>query len=267
MNRSPGPPITHAFVYAAGLGTRLRPYTLHTPKPMLEVFGRPLVEYVLCALKELGVEHVTVNAAWLAEAFDGLPERGRALGLDVAVSRQPEPYEHGGDLAFATAFLARLGDDDRFLALNGDTLFRIDPSVLNAAAARVTEDAPFLFLVHDTEANPLHVRTRASAEAGGRLVGIGAHRYTDEEPDAHGDDFGIKVVHASIRRYLPEPGTTMSLHGANGLLARLYADGKAALVHPVGAYERAEIGTVADYEGRAANAALRALTARLCAGA
>src|SRR5690606_1788787 len=98
----------HAFVYAAGYGTRLRPYTLETPKPMLEVLSRPLVEYVLCYLRQIGVAHVTGNAWWLAEAFVVLPERGHALGLDVAVNRQAVPYEHGGDLAYATAFLEGL---------------------------------------------------------------------------------------------------------------------------------------------------------------
>lgn len=251
------PPLTHAFVYAAGLGTRLRPYTLHTPKPMLEVFGRPLVEYVLCSLKAMGIEHVTVNAGWLADAFDDLPGRGAALGLDVAISKQAEPYEHGGDLAYATAFLDRLAPDERFLALNGDTLFEIDAAVLERAAERVTEDAPLLILSRETASSPLHIRQ-------GRLVGIGPHAYTDETPDTHADDFGIKIIHACIRRYLPEPGTTMSLHGQHGLLSRLYADGRSVLVHPIGPYEREEIGTVEDYEGRADNTALRALTERLC---
>jgi NDP-sugar pyrophosphorylase family protein len=257
MTRSPDPPIRRAFVFAAGYGTRLRPYTLETPKPMLEVLGRPLVEYVLCALARLGVRHVTVNAAWLADAFDVLPERGRALGLDVAISRQPEPYEHGGDLACATRFLEELGDDERFLALNGDTLFWPDPAVLERAAARVNAEAPFLILGWQTDANPLRIRD-------GRLVGIRDYRYRPEAPDARCDDFGVKVFHASMRRHLPAPGTTQSLHGPSGLIARLYAAGHEVLVEPVEGYERVEIGTVADYEGREANEALRALTRRLC---
>jgi NDP-sugar pyrophosphorylase family protein len=252
-------PLKAAFVYAAGYGTRLRPYTLETPKPMLEVLGRPLVEYVLCYLARIGVEHVTVNAAWLAEAFDGLPERGHALGLDVAISRQPEPYEHGGDLASATAFLDSLDDDARFLALNGDTLFWLDPAFLARAAERVSTQAPLLIVGRETEANPLRVRD-------GRLVGIGSHRYAEGEPDTRFDDFGVRIFHASIREFLPAPGTTQSLHGAGGLVARLYAAGRDVLVEPVTGYERVEIGTVEDYEGHEADEALRALAGRLCGG-
>ncbi|HLT47415.1 MAG TPA: sugar phosphate nucleotidyltransferase [Rubricoccaceae bacterium] len=257
MTRSVNLPITKAFVYAAGYGTRLRPYTLATPKPMLDVLGRPLVEYVLCYLARAGVRHVTVNAAWLADAFDVLPARGRALGLDVAVSRQAEPYEHGGDLAAATAFLGALGDDERFLAVNGDTVFWLDPGALARAATRVSAEAPLLILGFPTAASPLRVR-------GGRLVGIGDHRYAAGEPDAHLDDFGVRVFHASVRRHLPAPGTTQSLHGPNGLIARLYAAGCEVLVEPVEGYERVEVGTVADYEGRESNEALRRLARRLC---
>src|SRR5690606_13470567 len=209
-------------------------------------------EYVLCYLARIGVERVTVNAAWLAEAFDGLPERGRALGLDVSISRQPEPYEHGGDLAAATDFLEGLDDAARFLALNGDTLFWLDPSVLEGAAEQVSAEAPLLIIGRETEANPLLV-------SGGRLVGIGSHRYAEGEPDARLDDFGVRIFHASIRRYLPAPGTTQSLHGPNSLLDRLYADGREVRVVPVEDYERVEIGTVEDYEGHPSDEALHAL--------
>jgi NDP-sugar pyrophosphorylase family protein len=249
--------MTKAFVYAAGYGTRLRPYTLETPKPMLEVLGHPLVEHVLCYLARIGVRHATVNAAWLADAFDGLPARARPFGLDVAISRQSQPYEHGGDLACATRFLDGLTEDERFLAVNGDTVFWLDPALLEAAAARVSARAPLLIVGHATAANPLHVRD-------GRLVGIRDHHYRDEEPDVHFDDFGVRVFHARVRRHLPPPGTPMSLHGARGLVARLYDAGCEVLVHPAEGYTRVEIGTVADYEGREANEALKQLTRRLC---
>jgi NDP-sugar pyrophosphorylase family protein len=248
---------TKAFVFASGYGTRLRPYTLRTPKPMLEVLGRPLVEHVLCYLARVGVRHATVNAAWLADAFDVLPERARALGLDVAISRQPEPYEHGGDLAYATAFLDGLAEDERFLAVNGDTVFWLDPAVLAAAAARVSAQAPLLIVGHATAASPLHVRD-------GRLVGILDHRYRAGEPDARLDDFGVRVFHASVRESLPAPGTTLSLHGPRGLVARLVEAGREVLVQPVEDYERVEVGTVADYEGHAANETLKNLARRLC---
>ena len=249
--------MTKAFVYAAGFGTRLRPYTLHTPKPMLEVFGRPMIEYVLCYLRAIGVMHVTVNAAWLAEAFEGLPARAAALGLDLALSIQDQPYEHGGDLATAVPFLDSLADDEVFLALNGDTLFWLDPAVLQQAAGRVTAAAPLLILGRIAEQAPLHVRE-------GRLVGIGAHVYQEALADTHLDDFGIRLMHASLRSFLPPPHTAMSLHGRDGLIGRLVSAGREVRVQPIKDDTRVEIGTVADYEGYASNDVLRRLTTQLC---
>ncbi len=251
-------PLTKAFVWAAGLGTRLRPYTFETPKPLLEIEGRPILEYVLRFLAHAGIEHVTVNTWHLAEQFAPVPETAAGFGLDVALSRQPDRFEHGGDLAYAENFLASLGDDERFLGLNGDTLFHLSPAVLHAAAERVTAEAPVLLFTRPTEANPLRVHD-------GRLVGIGDVAYDEAEPASRADDFGIKVFHASVRRHLAEPGTTDSFHGHAGLAGRLAAAGKQILVEPTGAVERVEIGTVEDYEGRGENAALRDLARKLAA--
>ena len=247
--------LRHAFVFAGGYGTRLRPYTYHTPKPLLEVFGQPLLHYLLRYLRYAGIEHVTVNAAHLAEQFADLPAAGAALGLDVHVSAQEEPLEHAGDLAFATDFWARVGDEP-FAGFNGDTLLWMEPAVLHTAAERVSPEAPVLILTHETETNPLHSQE-------GRLVGVGAHRYRAGEATEHADDIGVKVFHPSVRRFLPEPGTPGSFHGAGGFVQRITDAGLDVQTVPIGAYERVEIGTTAEYEARETNAPLRALTERL----
>jgi NDP-sugar pyrophosphorylase family protein len=250
-------PPTRAFVWAAGLGTRLRPYTYETPKPLLPVLGRPLIEYILEYLSHVGIREVTVNTWHLGSQFEGLPARAAEMGLELELSAQPDRFEHAGDLAFARPFLARLAPDEAFLGLNGDTLFYLDPAVLAAAASRVSADAPVAVLVHKTDSNL--IRTQ-----GEELVGIGKLSYLDgAEPDGAWDDFGIKVFHASIRDYLPaEPGP-FSFHGEGGLLGHLARDGKWAVVQPVGDAERVEIGTVEDYETHEDRADLRALVARL----
>lgn len=250
--------IRKAFVYAAGLGTRLRPYTHETPKPLLEVEGRPILEYILRWLAHAGITDVTANTWHLAEQFEAMPTRAAAFGVDLKLSRQPQRFEHGGDLAYARAFLARLGDDERFLGLNGDTFFDLDPAQLHHAAERVSADAPVLILTRQTPENPLRSRD-------GVLIGIGDVTYAEhDETDAdRADDFGIKVFHASIRDHLPAAPTTLSFHGTNGLVGRLAAAGKQVLVQPVAQAERVEIGTVEDYEARGENAALRDLSRRL----
>jgi MurNAc alpha-1-phosphate uridylyltransferase len=247
-----------AFVYASGYGTRLRPLTLTTPKPMLQLFGRPIVEHVLAGLAAAGIRQVTVNAAWLADAFAGLPAAGRRLGLDVTLSIQEKPLEHGGDLAFADTFLRSLEADEVFLAINGDTIVELDRAGLEEAAATVTAAAPVLVLGDRSEAGPLRARPD------GTLVGIGQVAYAaDEGPSERWDDAGLKLMHSSIRDELPPAGATMSFHGENGLLGRLTAAGRTIRVASAPLRARFEIGTVDEYTALSGDSSLRALTDRL----
>ena len=54
-----------ALILAAGRGERMRPLSDHTPKPLLKVNGRPLIEWHLLALAQVGVRDVVINTAWL----------------------------------------------------------------------------------------------------------------------------------------------------------------------------------------------------------
>ena len=72
-----------ALVFAAGLGERMRPLTLHTPKPLLEVTGKPLIVWHLERLAALGVREVVVNTAWLAEQFPATLGDGSQWGLHL----------------------------------------------------------------------------------------------------------------------------------------------------------------------------------------
>lgn len=252
-------PLKKAFVWAAGLGTRLRPYTYETPKPLMEVGGRPLLEYPLRYLAHAGIEEVTINTWHLADQFESVPEWAAEFGLRVELSRQPDRFEHGGDLAYARDFLSSLGEDEPFVGLNGDTLFYLDPDLLHHAATQISAEAPVLLIVREGDVNPLHLED-------GRLVGIGEWPYVpDASPTDHADDFGIKVFHASVRDALPSEPGTFSFHGRTGLVSRLIEGGREIRALRVEEYERVEIGTVEDYEGRAENDALNALVRRLAA--
>ena len=88
-----------AIVLAAGRGERMRPLTDHTPKALLKVRGKPLIEWHLEALARAGVRDVVVNTAWLEEQIVAALGDGARFGLRIAYSM--EGRDHGGALETA----------------------------------------------------------------------------------------------------------------------------------------------------------------------
>ncbi len=104
------------MILAAGFGKRLRPLTEHTPKPLLEIHGKPLIVYHLEALARAGIKEVVINTAWLGEKLEAYLGDGSQYGLGIVWSREKEPLETGGGICQALALLGR----EPFLLINGD---------------------------------------------------------------------------------------------------------------------------------------------------
>jgi len=105
-----------AMILAAGFGKRLRPLTEYTPKPLLEVHGKPLIVYHLEALARAGVKEVVINTAWLGEKLESCLGDGSQYGLSIAWSREVEPLETGGGIYRALPLLGA----EPFMLVNGD---------------------------------------------------------------------------------------------------------------------------------------------------
>lgn len=106
-----------ALVFAAGLGERMRPLTDHTPKPLLQAGGKPLIAWHLEKLAALGIIDVVVNTSWLARRFPEMLGDGSRWGLRLHYSHEgPVPLETGGGMLHALPLLG----DAPFLAVNGD---------------------------------------------------------------------------------------------------------------------------------------------------
>lgn len=114
---------THALVFAAGRGERMRPLTEHTPKPLLEAGGKPLIVWHLEKLAALGVREVVVNTSWLADRFHPVLGDGGHWGLRLHyVYEGPEPLETGGGMLNALPLLG----DAPFLAIAADVWSDVD---------------------------------------------------------------------------------------------------------------------------------------------
>ena len=96
----------HAMILAAGRGSRLRPWTDTTPKPLIEVCGRPLIDWRLSALAQAGIGDVVINVAWLADQIRSYVADGARWGLRVRYSDEGEAaLETGGGIANALPLL------------------------------------------------------------------------------------------------------------------------------------------------------------------
>lgn len=131
-----------AMILAAGKGERMRPLTLHTPKPLIPVAGQPLIEYHLRALAAAGFREVVINHAWLGQQIEDHLGDGSQFGLHIAYSPEGEPLETGGGIHRALPLLG----DEPFLVVNGDVWtdynFSALPKELSGLAHLVMIDNP-----------------------------------------------------------------------------------------------------------------------------
>ncbi|SHM67834.1 N-acetylmuramate alpha-1-phosphate uridylyltransferase MurU [Phytopseudomonas punonensis] len=131
-----------AMILAAGKGERLRPLTLHTPKPLVRAAGVPLIEYHVRALARAGFSELVVNHAWLGQQIEDYLGSGEGFGVSIRYSPEGEPLETGGGIFKALPLLG----DAPFLIVNGDIFTDYDFSTLrrplSAKAHLVLVDNP-----------------------------------------------------------------------------------------------------------------------------
>ncbi|MGO2019738.1 MAG: N-acetylmuramate alpha-1-phosphate uridylyltransferase MurU [Psychrobacter sp.] len=111
--------ITQAMILAAGKGTRLRPLTLETPKPLVEVAGQPLIVWHIKALQAAGITDITINASWLADKLMSTLGDGSQYGVKLHWSVEgDEPLETAGGI-FQALQSGKLRDEP-FILVNSD---------------------------------------------------------------------------------------------------------------------------------------------------
>jgi MurNAc alpha-1-phosphate uridylyltransferase len=160
-----------AMVLAAGRGERLRPLTDNTPKPLLRVRGRPLIEYLLGALAGAGVRDIVVNLAWLGAQIRETLGDGRRLGVAIAYSDEgAHALETGGGIHKALPLLGA----GPFLVVNGDLWTAFPFASLLGPAVLSATDLAHLVLVPNP---PQHPRGDF-ALADGRVRDDGTPRHT-----------------------------------------------------------------------------------------
>jgi MurNAc alpha-1-phosphate uridylyltransferase len=105
-----------AMILAAGLGERMRPLTDHTPKPLLQVAGIPLIEHHIRRLARAGCRDLVVNVSHLAEQLVDYCGNGSRWDVQIAYSHEDQPLETAGGIQRALPLLGQ----EPFLVVNGD---------------------------------------------------------------------------------------------------------------------------------------------------
>jgi MurNAc alpha-1-phosphate uridylyltransferase len=139
-----------AMILAAGRGERMRPLTDHTPKPLLQAGGKPLIVWHIERLVRAGIADLVINHAHLGEQIEEALEDGNRFGARIQYSSEVTALETAGGIAFALSLLG----NEPFAVVNGDVYCEYDFERLHPLAEQLkqTRDNAHLVLV----SNPSH---------------------------------------------------------------------------------------------------------------
>ncbi len=143
--------ITQAMILAAGKGTRLRPLTLETPKPLVEVGGQPLIVWHIKAFQAAGITDIAINVSWLADKLMDTLGDGSQYGVNLHWSvEDDEPLETAGGI-FQALQTGKLRDEP-FILVNSDVWTTYDFAQLQDYTLSADQRA-HLLLIDNPEHN------------------------------------------------------------------------------------------------------------------
>ena len=125
-----------AVILAGGLGTRLRPLTYETPKPMVNVLGKPFLEHLIGMLKEKGFDSFVICSSYKSDKIRDYFGDGKKFGVRIEHSVESSPLGTAGAIRNALFYLK-----DAFFVLNGDTYLDIDYEVIEENFQRTGKTA------------------------------------------------------------------------------------------------------------------------------
>ncbi|MBE9567780.1 MAG: nucleotidyltransferase family protein [Proteobacteria bacterium] len=174
-----------AMILAAGRGERLRPLTDETPKPLIEVAGKSLIEYHLQNLAAAGIHDIIINTAWLAEKIHQQLGDGSDYGVSIQYSDEGTALETAGGIINALPLLG----EEPFMVINGDIWCDLDLSTLKIKNNALAH----LVLVN----NPEHNAKGDFALEHGLIKNTGDSMYTFSGIGIYSPEFFAQQKHGS----------------------------------------------------------------------
>ncbi|HEY7818612.1 MAG TPA: NDP-sugar synthase, partial [Vicinamibacteria bacterium] len=114
-----------AVILAGGKGTRLRPLTLHTPKPIVPILNRPFLTLQIEILKKTGIEEIVLSLSYQPRRIEEMFGDGSDLGVRIHYTMEPDPLGTAGAVKNAESLLS-----NRIVVFNGDVLSDLDLSAV-----------------------------------------------------------------------------------------------------------------------------------------
>lgn len=220
----------NAMILAAGLGTRLRPYTEYRPKPLFPVLGKPLILHLVEQLRGHGFQTIAINTHFHSAQFGDILKGER----DLVLQREEDILGTGGGLRRVSS---RLGQEP-FLVVNGDILHSLDLGEIYRR--HLASGALVSMVVHDqVRFNNIRVSAQGTVSA----LRIGKEKTTPafgERPLAFA---GIHVIDPSVLAGIPATGC----HDIIDLYRKMIASGGVINAIEVSGHFWTDIGTPQDY--------------------
>lgn len=216
-----------AVILAGGRGTRLAPYTITFPKPLMPIGDVPILEVIIRQLKHYGIGDIVMAVGHLAELLMAYFGDGGRFGVNIGYSRETEPLGTAGPLALIPDL------DDTFMVMNGDVLTTLDYAAL--AAHHRGSGAAATIASHQRDARiDLGV---IQTDAAGRIVD-----YIEKPTYHYLVSMGIYVFEPTVLRHIA-PGQRLDFPD---LVLRLLAAGEKVQSHSFDGYWL-DIGRPDDY--------------------
>ncbi|MDA4118560.1 MAG: nucleotidyltransferase family protein [Thaumarchaeota archaeon] len=188
-----------AVVLAGGLGTRLRPFTLLLPKPMLAVGNKPIMEHIIDWLKANGINDVVIATGYLGRTIEAYFGDGKDFGVNIEYARSDRPLGHAGQLKSAEGLLT-----ETFVCLYGDAILEFDLKEVIKFHQKKDPLITMTLMRHETQTKYGVIET----DSDGRLS------EWKEKPVLAGDiNVGCYVVQKKFLDYIP-PGKVYGMKEA-----------------------------------------------------
>lgn len=217
-----------AIILAGGKGTRLKPYTISLPKPLVPLGDKPILERVIVQLKSHGFTHITITLNHMAEMIKAFFNDGSKWGVTIDYTTEEIPLSTMGPLTLINDL------PENFLVMNGDVLTDLnfldfheehlrEKSIFTIASHRRVEKIDYGLLHHDADKKLTKFEEKPNYDF---LVSM-----------------GVYMVNRSVLKYIPEN----TFFGFDHLMHKLLEVNQPATVFEFDGFWL-DIGRPSDYE-------------------